>query len=58
MMGENTFGKNVLGHYEQVWLLDRRAVEELAGIGSNVFVWEEKAMGLTKSYVLYRRQPF
>jgi SAM-dependent methyltransferase len=50
-------GQNILGHYEQVWLLDRRAVRELAGIGSGILLWEEKALGLTKSFVLYRKVP-
>ena len=45
-------GQNLLGHYEQVWLLDRRAVEELAGAGDGIAIWEEKMLGLTKSFVL------
>jgi SAM-dependent methyltransferase len=48
-------GENILGHYEQVWLLDRKAVEELAGSSAGIVVWEEKTLGLTKSFVLYRR---
>lgn len=48
-------GQNILGHYEQVWLLDRRYVKELASIGSEIAVWEEKVLGFTKSFVLYRR---
>lgn len=47
-------GRNILGHYEEVWLLDRKAVRELAGIGNGIAVWEEKVLGLTKSFVLYR----
>jgi len=48
-------GRNILGHYEQVWLLDRKAVEYLAGIGGEIAVWEERIFGFTKSFVLYRR---
>ena len=50
-------GRNILGHYEQVWLLDRRAVKELARIGSKIAIWEEKVLGITKSFVLYRGHP-
>jgi SAM-dependent methyltransferase len=50
-------GQNILGHYERVWLLDRTAVEELAGISDGITIWEEKALGLTKSFVLSRRYP-
>jgi SAM-dependent methyltransferase len=50
-------GQNILGHYEQVWLLDRRAVKELAGISDGITIWEEKMLGLTKSFVLSRRSP-
>jgi len=50
-------GQNVLGHYEQVWLLDRGAVKKLASIGHGIAIWEEKMLGLTKSFVLYRRDP-
>ena len=48
-------GRNILGHYEPVWLLDRKAVEYLAGIGGEIAVWEERLFGLIKSFVLYRR---
>jgi SAM-dependent methyltransferase len=48
------FAKNVLGHYEQVWLLSRKAVTELADTGFGIDIWEEKVLGLTKSFVLYR----
>jgi len=41
--------------HEQVWLLDRRAVEELAGAGDGIAIWEEEVLGLTKSLVLSRR---
>jgi len=48
-------GENFLGHYEQVWLLDRKAVEILANISGDVSIWEERVTGFTKSYVLYRK---
>lgn len=47
-------GRNILGHYEEVWLLDRKTVRELANIGNEIAIWEEKVLGLTKSFVLYR----
>ena len=47
-------GEAVLGHYEEVWLLDRKAVEALAGNGERITVREEKLCGLTKSFVLVR----
>lgn len=50
-------GQNILGHYEQVWLLDGKGVAELASTGSEIAVWEEKVLGLIKSFVLYRRHP-
>ena len=50
-------GQNILGHYEQTWLLDRRDVKELVGVGGGIAVWEEKVLGLTKSFVLYRNHP-
>jgi hypothetical protein len=50
------FGKHILGHYEQVWLLDRDTVEALARIGPSITIWEERALGLTKSFVLYRER--
>jgi ubiquinone/menaquinone biosynthesis C-methylase UbiE len=48
-------GQNILGHYEEVWLMDRKAMKELANIGRGIVIWEEKVMGLTKSFTLYRK---
>lgn len=50
-------GKNIVGHYERVWLLDSKAAKELTSIGSRIAIWEEKVLGLTKSFVLYRKYP-
>lgn len=51
------FGQHILGHYERVWLLDRRAIDELAHSGERIAVWQEKWLGLTKSFVLLRERP-
>jgi len=50
-------GQNILGHYEEVWLLDRRAVEKLASVDDGIVIWEEKVWGFVKSFVLYRDHP-
>lgn len=50
-------GNNVIGHYEQVWLQGRKAMQQLACVGRGIAVWEEKVLGLTKSFVLHRRHP-
>jgi SAM-dependent methyltransferase len=52
---QHWFARHILGHYEQVWLLDRKMVNELAAGGCRIEVWEEKVLGLTKSFVLHRR---
>lgn len=48
-------GENLLGHYEHVELLDKRAVRTLSGSDEKILVFEEKVFGLIKSFVLYRQ---
>lgn len=53
---QHWIGKNLLGHFEPVRLLNRKEIGKLVALDENTSIFEEKAFGLTKSFVLYRRK--
>jgi SAM-dependent methyltransferase len=47
-------GRNLLGHFERVWLLDKHDVNKLAELDNQISIYQEKVFGLLKSFALYK----
>jgi SAM-dependent methyltransferase len=51
---QNWIGQKILGHYEELWLLNWRDASKLAELDREICLIKEKIIGITKSFVLYR----